>query len=126
MVSREEEFIGRVDILDRKREETFKDISQVTGLNLEDLTLTKIITKIGPEQEICKELINIRKELLAVMEKVKNQNNRNKRLIQQSMDFVEFTLNAIQTTRLQGIEVGYSRPGYENVQEMRRVFDARK
>ncbi|OON93954.1 MAG: hypothetical protein ATN31_04835 [Candidatus Epulonipiscioides saccharophilum] len=126
VVSREEEFIGRVDILDRKREGVFKDISQVTGLNLSDLTLTKIINKIGPDKEISKELIKIRKELLVMIEKVKNQNDRNKKLIKQSMEFVEFTLNAIQTTRLGGIDVGYSRPGFENIKETRRVFDARR
>lgn len=127
VVNREEEFIGRVNILDKKREEAFKDISQVTGLKLEELTLTQIIDKIGKNQEMGIELTNIRKDLLKIMEKVKNQNNRNKKLIMQSMEFVEFTLNAIQTTRLTGIEVGYSRTGYENTQQdTRRVFDARR
>ncbi|ONI44995.1 hypothetical protein AN641_05130 [Candidatus Epulonipiscioides gigas] len=126
VVNREEEFIGRVNILDKKREEAFKDISQVTGLKLEELTLTQIIDKIGKNHEMGKELTNIRKDLLKIMEKVKNQNNRNKKLIMQSMEFVEFTLNAIQTTRLTGIEVGYSRTGYENTQDTRRVFDARR
>lgn len=124
VVKREEEFIGRSNILNKKREEIFKDIALVTGLSEKDLTVTAIINKMGKELEISKQLIKLREEILEVLGNVKKQNDHNKILLSQSIEFVEFSLNAIQTTRLSGIEAVYQKPGgYQAQTDSKRVFD---
>ncbi|OON91531.1 MAG: hypothetical protein ATN34_03275 [Epulopiscium sp. Nele67-Bin002] len=123
---REEEFVGRVRLLDKKRDTLFKDVATVTGLAYDDLTLTKIVIKMGEELEISKKLVKLREEHVDIIDKLKKKNIHNQTLIEQSLEFVEFTLNAIQTTQLAGIEANYSRPGYQQNVDAIRVFDAKQ
>ncbi len=125
VTSKEEEFLGRVNLLDKKRERLFKDISQVTGLNYNEMTLSKIIDKMGPDLEISQDLLLIKKDLTKVIEQVKRRNEQNRVLLNESLEYVEFTLNAIQTTKLSGIEVNYSKPGQQSETESKRTFDTR-
>ncbi|OOB80168.1 MAG: hypothetical protein BEN19_06315 [Epulopiscium sp. Nuni2H_MBin003] len=124
IVKREEEFVGRTSILNRKRIEVFRDIAIVTGLSEKNLTVSSIVDKMGVELEISQKLMKVREEILEVLDRVKQENENNKILLAHSMEFVDYTLNAIQTTRLAGIEVGYSKPGYQAETDSRRVFDA--
>ncbi len=124
--TREEEFVGRVRILEKKRDTLFRDVATVTGLSYDDLTIAKLVTKMGEELDVSKTLIKLRAELLEVIDKLKKKNIHNQALIEQSLEFVEFTLNAIQTTRLTGMETNYSRPGYQQNVDSIRVFDAKQ
>lgn len=109
VVKREEEFIGRMAILDRKRETAFKDIALVTGLNPKNITVTIIVKKMGEDLDISKKLVKLRKELLDIIKKVKNENTQNKLLLEQSIEFVDFSLNAIKSTRFTPMEHNYSK-----------------
>ncbi|OON99219.1 MAG: hypothetical protein ATN35_00225 [Epulopiscium sp. Nele67-Bin004] len=126
VIEREEQFVGRVSLLERKRDSLFKDIAMLTGLDYKHLTVTKLVDKMGHQLDVSKELISLRESLIIEIEKVRKHNEHVKELIEQSLEFVEFTLNAIQTTRLSGIEVNYSRAGYQNDVEVKRLFDTQR
>ncbi|ONI37847.1 hypothetical protein AN639_08745 [Candidatus Epulonipiscium fishelsonii] len=109
VVNREEEFLGRMAILDKKREETFNDIALVTGLNPKTITITIIIQKMGENLDVSKTLVKLREDLLGVIKKVKRENDQNKLLLEQSIEFVNFSLNAIKSTKFTPMEHNYTK-----------------
>lgn len=126
IVQREEDFVGRLGSLDAQRESVLKDIALVTGLRYETLTLTQLVEKMGRELEVSERLVELREELLELVKQVKAQNDLNKELIEQSLEFVQFTVNAIKSTQLTEVQVNYGRPG--DMQEERAVsfFDQKR
>lgn len=109
VVNREEEFLGRMAILEKKRELTFKDIALVTGINPKTITVTIIIQKMGEHLDVSKTLIKLRDDLLKIINKVKKENDHNKLLLEQSIEFVNFSLTAITSTKFTPMEHNYTK-----------------
>ncbi|MGL6173163.1 MAG: flagellar protein FlgN [Cellulosilyticaceae bacterium] len=126
IVHREEEFIGRVNLLDKKRESVIKDIALVTGLQYKDVTVTKIVTKLGEKVDATKDLIKLREAILATIEQLKKQNAINEMIIKQSLEFVDFTVNALRSTRIAGPSANYSRPGSYTGEQNKSFFDTKQ
>lgn len=126
VVEREEAFIGRVQMLDQKRETLLKDIALVTGMKYQSLTITQIIDKMGKDIEVSQKLIQLRKELKELIEKLKKQNELNKQVLEQSMEYVDFTINAIKTTQLTETQANYTRPGAAYEERARSFFDQKQ
>lgn len=126
IVEKEEEFIGRVNLLDKKRESMLKDIALVTGLKYEEITLTRLVDKMGKDLEISEALLKVRGEILELMEGLRAQNEINKMIIEESLEYVNFTINAIKSTKMTQIPVNYGRPGEEETLQTRSLFDKRQ
>lgn len=126
IVEKEEEFIGRLNFLDKKRESILKDIALVTGLKYEGVTVTKLISKMGEDLEISQELLKVRTDILELMEQLKSQNELNKMVIETSMEYVDFTINAIKSTKMTQIPVNYAKPGEEETLQTRSLFDQKQ
>ncbi|MGL4346199.1 MAG: flagellar protein FlgN [Cellulosilyticaceae bacterium] len=126
IVNKEEEFIGRMNYLEKKRESILKDIALVTGLPYQTLTITDLVRKMGKETEISEKLLDVRTQILEHIEKLKLQNDLNKQLIEQSLEYVNFTVNAIQTTQLSHIPSGYGKPGQPQTIDTRSFFDSKQ
>ena len=124
VVKTQEEFVGRLTILNRKREGLMKDIAIVTGMNAQGLTITKIIDKIGPNTEVGGQLTKLRDQIKDSLAELRKKSEFNKQLLTDSLDMVDFTVNAIRGNRGYGHVVNYSRPG-EDVAEQRQqsIFD---
>ncbi|MGL4799617.1 MAG: flagellar protein FlgN [Cellulosilyticaceae bacterium] len=126
VVEREEAFIGRVQLLDGRRETLLKDIALVTGMQYETITITALIEKMGKDLEVSARLTEIREGLLQQMALLKKQNDLNKQILEHSMEYVEFTVNAIKTTRLTETRANYIKPGEESVERTRSFFDQKQ
>ncbi len=114
VVQTEEQFIGRLNILGKKRDVLFKDIALVTGLSPDGLTVTDVIEKIGPETEMGEKLTEIRNEMKEHAENIRKKSELNKQLLSDSLDMVNFNLNAINTSRDNSYLVGYTNPTKAN------------
>ncbi|MGL4362145.1 MAG: flagellar protein FlgN [Cellulosilyticaceae bacterium] len=119
----EEQFVGRVQQLDEKREGYLKDIALVTGLPYKGITVTMIIEKMGNSLDISQQLVELKNQLVEIIEKLKVQNDLNKQLLQQSLEFVDFTINAIKTTQLMPMNVNYGREGDTSIEGPISFFD---
>ena len=126
VVQREEEFIGRVSLLDRKRESIIKDVALVMGMDARSLTLTQLIHKLNNQAEITQQLTILREDILTLMEQLKKQNTLNTTLLQQSLELVNFTVNALQSTQVAAPHANYSRPGQAETLETRSFFDIKQ
>lgn len=126
VVQREEEFIGRVSLLDRKRESIIKDVALVMGMDAKSLTLTQLINKLTNQAEITQQLTILREDILTLMEQLKKQNTLNTTLLQQSLELVNFTVNALQSTKVAAPHANYGRPGQAETLETRSFFDIKQ
>jgi flagellar biosynthesis/type III secretory pathway chaperone len=118
----ESTIIGRNQKLDQKREQCVKSIGIVLNRNPEELTLT-VIAEILPNKDESESLTKIKNELKTVLEALKLKNEQNHKLIESSLDYIDFSINLIR----QGIEGdGYLSPIGEVVQEGKNFFDAKQ
>lgn len=126
VVEREEEFIGRLGILEKKRKSILKDISLVTSIKYEELTITRLIDKMGSELEISEELAKIKKDMTHQIRLLEEQNKLNKILIEQSLEFVDFSINALQNLQTGMSHLSYARQGEEVAGQVQSYFDKRQ
>lgn len=120
----EEQFIGRLSILDKKREVLMKDISMVTGMREQEVTVTAIAEKLKGQEEVTRQLIKVRNEIKEQLEELKRQSELNKEVIGQSLEFVDFMVNAIGGMKGFVHAASYNRPGEEiPLQRQNSTFD---
>jgi len=126
IVTTEEQFVGRVSTLDKKREVLLKDISIVTGMAYNKLNVSSIVEKLGRENEASQKLLKVKDELRTLGQKLKKQNELNTILINQSLELVDFTINAIGSTKGYSHVGSYNRPGEEPSTERQQSFFDKK
>ena len=127
VVKTEEEFIGRVGILEKKRESLMQDIAIVTGMKYPNVTVTTIIEKIGPDTEIGLKLIKLRDETKEQLENLKRQSDLNKQLLTDSLELVDFMVNALGSTQGYSHVGNYNRPGEDMaIQRQQSIFDKKQ
>lgn len=126
VVEREETFIGRVNLLDKKRETIIKDIAIVTSMDYKTMNVTKLVEKLGDRIDVTEKLLELRKDILVLIEQLKKQNELNSTLLKQSLEFVDFTVNALQSTQVVAPNANYSRMGEEKSLETKSFFDTKQ
>lgn len=127
VTSTEEQFVGRVNVLDRKREVLMKDIAIVTCMPYKGLTLTAIADKIGDKNEVSHQLRDLRDKIRIELEQLKKQSELNKELITQSLELVDFMINAIGSTKGYAHVGNYGKPGEgEHLQRQHSLFDQKQ
>lgn len=94
---------------DRKREKIIADIGVVLNRDPKELdltTLAKLMTRQPAEK---KRLSELHDSLKPVMQQLVNVNQRNKELIENSLEMIEFNMNFIQSTRMSPGSNNYNR-----------------
>jgi len=125
VLKREQEFMGRSARLEKNRETILKDISNVLNINLKDLNISKLITMLDKTPDEQAQLRQIRTDLLGIVEELKNHNKTNEGLLQQSIEFINFTLNALQSMNTYS-PGNYQGKGDESEQESVSFFDTKQ
>lgn len=129
LTKEEQEMAGLLLRLEKKRKSLIEDISMVTNQDAASMTVTKLIDLLQGQGEQQK-LIEARARLLEVVEPLQVLNKQNEALIKQSRDYVEFTMNAIQSAREPIAAPSYpkragTRSTYGNMQKA-TYFDAKQ
>lgn len=124
VIETEEQFVGRLNLLGKKRESLMNDIAIVTGTRSKGITITLIIEKIGKDTEMGIKLAELRDSIKGLLEEIKGKSDFNKQLLSDSLEIVDFMVNAIRGTKGY-VQVGnYSKAGEElNVERQQRIFD---
>jgi flagellar biosynthesis/type III secretory pathway chaperone len=100
ITAQEQSAIDQITALENKRIRVMNDIKTVLGTEDKDLKLSTLIGLLKDEQKekrILSELHDKLKETINILVEI---NNRNKNLIQQSLELIEFNLNFLQSTRM--------------------------
>lgn len=100
ITEQEQLVVDKINVLERKREEVILNIGTVINRSPKTLTMKMIISLLEKQPEEQSQLSMIHDSLKATLNTVVEINNRNKSLIQQSLEMIEFNMNLVQSTRM--------------------------
>ncbi len=127
ITNREQEAVGRISALERKRDEVINNMGIVLGRKPEELTLAELIRITGKQPKDQAVLAELKDALGTAVKKLADVNERNNVLIKHSLDMIQFNMNLLQSTRMvQGNNytksAGESMPGASQT----GMFDAKQ
>lgn len=102
----EQELAGHILRLEKQREENLDDICLVTNRKKADMTVRNIVSMIKGEESAALEIAA--NNLEEIIHAFKQKNDTNRMLIEQSLEYVDFTMNAVQ-----GMQSGPESNNYE-------------
>lgn len=96
----EQEAIGNIMVLEKKRAEVIRNMAVVLNKKATDLTLPNLIKVLERQPVQQQELKEIHTELTKVLKRVNSVNGHNKNLIEHSLEMISYNMNIIQSTRI--------------------------
>jgi flagellar biosynthesis/type III secretory pathway chaperone len=128
ITAKEQTTISRINSLERKREQIMENIRTVINRKKGEFTLKTLIELMEKQPKEQRALSLIHDNLKSTIERLVEINNRNKSLIQQSLDMIEFNMNFIQSTRMSPGNNTYTRGAsqYEAFASGTGMFDAKQ
>jgi len=120
--------IEKINALEKKREEVIVNIGTVLSRDPKELNMKTLIKILGKQPEEQKRLSRIHDELSDTLRRLVVINDRNKELIKQSLEMIEFNMNLIQSTRMAPGVNNYTRSAGESSirQAGTGMFDAKQ
>ena len=120
--------IEKITALEKKREEVVINIGTVLSRDPKELNMKALIKIMGKQPKEQKELSRIHDELDVNLRRLVTINDRNKELINQSLEMIEFNMNLIQSTRMAPGVNNYTRSAGESSirQAGTGMFDAKQ
>ena len=127
ITDREQESVGRISALERKRDEVITNMGIVLGRKPQELTLAELIRVTEKQRSDQAALTELKDALGKAVKRLADVNQRNNVLIQQSLEMIQFNMNLLQSTRMvQGNNytksAGESMPGASQT----GMFDAKQ
>ena len=123
ITDKEQLLVDKVSIVDRKREKVIQNISVVLK-ELDLATLGNILCKQPDER---KKLNMLHDSLRQVMNRLVIANQKNKELIENSLEMIEFNMNYIKSTRMSPGNNNYNRNAATSYTDSSRGgFDAKQ
>lgn len=110
----EQGLLDEVYALDKKREKIITNIGAVLNKNPEELDLTTLARLMARQPEEKKRLSELHDSLKEVMSRLVSVNQKNKELIENSLEMIEFNMNFIQSTRMSPGSNNYNRNASSN------------
>lgn len=96
----EQTMVEKATALGKRREEVIENIGVVLNRDSKTLDLTTLTKLLQKQPEEKKKLARIHDELKAIMKRLVAINEKNKSLIENSLEMIEFNMNFIQSTRM--------------------------
>ncbi len=128
ITSKEQTAIGRINTLERKRDQIIMNIRTVINRKTGEFTLKTLIGLMDKQPKEQKALSLVHDNLKNTIQRLVEINNRNKSLIQQSLEMIEFNMNFIQSTRMSPGNNTYTKGAsqYEAFASVTGLFDAKQ
>lgn len=125
----EQEWLGRLNRLEKKRIEITKDIANVLNKDVTNLKLTNLIQMLSARPAEQEQLSEATKRLQTTVHEMQAVNERNRELIQHSLELVEFDLNLLQSMKVAPQTANYNKGAYNTGNTMSSTyhgFDAKQ
>ena len=128
ITEQEHELVDRTSAQEHKREQIAIDIATVLGMDPRTITLDQIAeaSKGQPEDQI--RLQEIHDRLKKTVERLQDLNEKNKVLLKEAMEMVQFNMNVIRSTRMSSGSSNYSSNAaeVEGMAPQHGIFDAKQ
>lgn len=112
ITSQEQDVTSTLANLDNKRDSIFKDIADVLGKDVKEMTITKLIGYLEKQPEEQVRLQQIREKLITTGEEMNGWNEKNDRLLKQALEMVEFDLTLFKSMRQAPETANYDKNAY--------------
>lgn len=112
MVEKEQLVVDRIIVLEKKRTEVSEDIANVLNKDVKTLTLTRLIGLLGSQVKERDALVSVHDRLSSTMRRMVEINERNKALLAESMEMLQFEMNVVQSMRKGPETNNYGRDAY--------------
>ena len=97
LTDKEQGVAGRLLRLEKKRVEIIKDICLVTNKNPKTMTITTLISMLDKQKQEQTILKDVSGRMIETVNLCKIANDLNRSLLNESIDFINYTVNAIQS-----------------------------
>ncbi len=108
----EQEWVGRLNRLEKQRVEVTTDIANVLNKDVTKLKLADIVAMLAQRPVEQKQLAQAHDRLKEVLGDMARVNEQNRELIQHSLELVEFDLNLLQSMKTAPQTANYNRGAY--------------
>ncbi len=125
----EQEWVGRITHLEKKRTEVTADIANVLNKDVTTMKLRDLVQMLSARPAEQKLLSDACDGLQGVVRQVQAVNEQNRELIQHSLELVEFDINLLQSMKAAPQTANYNRGAYTAGETMGVVdpgFDAKQ
>ena len=118
LTDEEQIVVGRINRLEAQRQETFKDIAIVINKDVNTLMLADLVDMLSQRPEEQQKLAKVHDSLKFIVRAVKNANERNRELIDEAMEMVNFNLNILQAMKAAPETANYNKGAYNAGMQM--------
>lgn len=125
----EQVIVSRIQKLEKERMQTMKDISNVTNRSAEELKLTDLITMMSSRPEEQRKLKEVHDNLKMTLKHMSAINEKNRALLQNSLEMVEFEMNLMKSMKMAPETADYNKGAYNTGSIMgsgTKRFDAKQ
>jgi flagellar biosynthesis/type III secretory pathway chaperone len=128
ITKKEQLSVDKISALEHKRDNVMINIKTVINRKSGEFTLKTLVGLMENQPKEQKALSILHDNLKKVIDSLVEVNNRNKLLIQQSLEMIEFNMNFIQSTRMAPGNNTYTKGAstYEAQSQGTRMFDAKQ
>ena len=99
ITDKEQELLGKISKLERKRQEVIRNIGIVMNKKESELNFVTIIELLNGQEKEQEELRKLHDKLKGTIDMLSMLNERNQMLIKQSLEMIDFDINLMQSLR---------------------------
>ena len=114
----EQEAVGRVNHLDKRRMEVTTDIANVLNRDVETLKLSKMIELMSSRPGEQAKLAEAHDRLQSSVRELRRINEQNRELLENALEMVEFEMNILQASKAAPETANYTRSAYNSGTQM--------
>ena len=125
----EQNLVGRVNALEKKRREITADIANVLNRDVEQLKLPNLIAMLASRPAEQGMLIAVHDRLKELVRELQRTNEQNRELLANALEMVEFEMSILQAVKAAPETANYTRNAYNSGVQMgvsSRGFDAKQ
>ena len=125
----EQIIVGKVNRLDKEREQVMQDIAAVLTKDVQTLKLSKLTALLSGRPAEQRKLSEIHAKLKITMNQMVRVNNQNRELIQSSLEMVQYNMNVLKSMKAAPETANYTREAYNSGSTMgysQKGFDAKQ
>ena len=110
----EQEVVGRLNRLEKRRIEVTADIANVLNKDVETMKLSNLIEMMSARPEEQARLTQIHDRLKSVVREVQRTNEQNRELLEEALELVSFEMNMLQAHKAAPEPANYTRSAYNS------------
>ena len=110
----EQEVVGRLSRLEKRRIEVTADIANVLNKDVETMKLTNLIEMLSARPAEQAALAAVHDRLKSVVREVQRTNEQNRELLEEALELVNFEMNMLQAYKAAPETANYTRSAYNS------------